>query len=156
MDATTTRSLPWLLKKLRVDYPEFAYSESDATYFSASKQTIFYAPEADMATLLHEIAHGVLGHGHYDQDIELMSREREAWAYAAQTLAPRYKLIIDSETIEQSIDTYRQWLHVRSVCPNCETASPQTTNGTYACIACRCRWQASDAKTRRLRRTKLA
>ncbi len=91
--------------------------------------------------LLHELSHVLLGHNDFKFDVELVHKERVAWQYAKDTLAPRYGQIITDDEIEDAMDSYREWLHKRSLCPECDTSSLQTKTGTYKCLACECQCQ---------------
>lgn len=139
------------------DFGRYTFVQGDAFRWSPSSFIIYYprldSPE-DIWSLLHEIAHGELGHATYDLDIELVGHEAAAWEYAARKLAPAYELAIDEDYLQDHLDTYRAWLDKRSTCPNCGQNGLQTKN-TYRCINCRCLWRANDARICELRRTKL-
>ncbi len=114
-------------------------------------------PEGEVPALyaLHELAHAVLGHTGYRLDIELLRREREAWDAVRTTFAPHYEVPYDVDLIEDSLDTYRDWLHARALCPTCNLTGIQTKTNTYSCINCRCSWRPNDARQCALRRYKL-
>lgn len=147
-----------LLVKLSRDYPKFTFQESEDFYWSYSKKTVYYADMgADFAeaTLLHETAHGLLDHSGYDRDIKLVKMEREAWEHARNTLAPRYGIDINPETIEDMLDSYRDWLHARSTCPHCSMTGLQTDEQTYRCLGCDKAWRVNEARRCGLKRTSL-
>jgi hypothetical protein len=139
------------------DFSRYTFTQGDDFRWSPDTYVIYYpqltTPE-DTWSLLHEIAHGELGHTTYNLDIELVSHEAEAWEYAATQLAPKYDFVIDDEYIQDHLDTYRIWLNRRSTCPNCGQNGLQTKN-TYSCINCRCLWRANEARLCGLRRTRL-
>lgn len=108
----------------------------------------------DIWSLLHEIAHAELGHRTFDPDIELVSHEAVAWEHARTVLAPRFNLVIDDGHIQDNLDTYRNWMFARSLCPTCGQTGLQTQN-TYSCINCRCSWRANEARLCALRRLRL-
>lgn len=101
--------------------------------------------------LLHEAAHAILGHASYRRDIELIAMERAAWQ-AAIELAPAYDISIDPELIEDSLDTYRDWLHARSLCPQCSATGIQVRRFDYQCLACHHTWRVNEARSCALRR----
>lgn len=101
--------------------------------------------------LLHEYGHAILNHQQYRQDIELLTMERDAWDQA-QRHAQKYGLAVSDDTIQGSLDTYRDWLHSRSVCPNCESTGIQTSKDAYECLACHHSWRVNEARTCALRR----
>lgn len=147
-----------LLKQIRDDHAQFGFVLGDDFIWSPDTLKITYrdprSPE-DLWTLLHEVAHAKLGHHAYALDIELITKEVEAWELASNVLAPRYDLQIDQDHIEDHLDTYRAWLHERSRCPQCQQNGFQATKNTYSCNNCRCLWRANEARICRLRRTKL-
>ncbi len=148
-----------LLKQLEKDYPKLAFKASDVFCWSPSKKTVFYSQltsSHQKALLLHELAHALLKHRDFDQDIDLLHQERVAWEHAKETLATRYNVKITEEDIETALDSYRDWLHQRSKCPDCASNAPQTKTGTYRCIVCGCQWRANDARLCQLRRYKVS
>jgi hypothetical protein len=135
-----------LIQRLRSDFPNLTFNEGNDFSWSHEKQTIYYIPDLDeYSQLLHEVGHAVLGHQTYRRDIELIALERDAWGYAANTLGPRYQLIIPQETIDEALDSYRDWLHARSSCPQCAANGIETRRRQYACPACGHRWRANEA-----------
>jgi hypothetical protein len=116
---------------------------------------IYYTPlntKRDKLTLLHEVAHAVLGHKEFKRDIDLVKIEREAWDYVGSTLAPKYGLTTDEDTVEDAIDTYREWLHARSTCPECRQTGIQTDSAKYHCLNCNHDWRVNDARRCGLKR----
>ena len=139
-----------LLQRLANDYPQFQFVQSDRARWNASEQTIYYTN--DQPQTLHELGHALLGHNTYRQDVELIQIERAAWV-KAQQLAPRYGLSIDNDTVEEALDSYRDWLHSRSKCPRCRQTGWQDSHDlTYHCPNCQCVWRASDGRQTRMRR----
>lgn len=139
-----------LVDRLAKDYPQFKWTPSDCAHWSAAEQTIYY--NDDPLQTLHELGHALLGHDHYNLDIQLLQIERAAWDKAAE-IAPHYAYKISSDTIEDALDSYRDWLHARSRCPKCGLTGIQSrTDGHYYCPTCGTKWRASDGKQKRLRR----
>ncbi len=103
------------------------------------------------AYTLHEYGHAALKHSDYKKDIELLTMERDAWTFATDS-ASRFALDIDPELIEDSLDTYRNWLHSRSLCPKCGATGIQIDARQYDCIACHTKWTVNEARTCALRR----
>jgi hypothetical protein len=158
MAATTTASTG-LVNRLKKEFKEFAFKRDSVYKWSPDAKTVHYRPlkqAEDTWTLLHELAHGILGHKSFKRDIELIGKEVEAWQYAAETLAPRYGFTIPASVIDDELETYRQWLHDRSLCPECLSNGVQTKTDTYQCLNCRCLWRVNDARTCELRRYKLS
>ena len=101
--------------------------------------------------LLHEIGHAILDHRDYSYDIHLIEMERTAWDKARE-IAPTHGIVIDSDLIEDSLDSYRDWLHARSLCPRCGSTGVQDGRRNYICLACHREWRANEARTCQLRR----
>lgn len=144
-----------LLERLKGDYPEFRFLRGETYRWSPQEAVIYYDMPLNEPELLHELAHAILKHQTYQHDIELLQKEQEAWQYAGTILATNYSIPITHDLCEAALDTYRDWLHARSACPECSATGLQTQTGTYQCILCRCQWRANDARICMLRRFKL-
>lgn len=146
-----------LLSSLQRDYPEIHFLPSDKFQWTAQNKTIQYEPthKNAAALLLHELAHANLDHSEFQFDVELVKKESQAWHHASHVLAPRYGMSITEEIQQDAIDSYRDWLHARSLCPDCQTNTLQTKTGTYSCFVCGCQWRANQARLCGLRRYRL-
>ncbi|HSW91876.1 MAG TPA: hypothetical protein VLG09_04475 [Candidatus Saccharimonadales bacterium] len=145
-----------LVAKLRKNFKQFTFVASDQFRWSPVNRTIFYDQDSsDQAALLHELSHALLGHTSYTRDIGLLDLERDAWNYASIALSTAYGVTIADETIQDSLDTYRDWLHARSVCPTCTAVGMQTKVNEYKCIACGSQWRVNEARLCGLKRYKL-
>ena len=139
-----------LLERLRFDYPKISFIQGDTFFWSPKNQSVTYSPgstQPDIAkwSLLHEVSHGILEHKSYKSDFELMQLEVEAWQHA-KTLAKKYDIKIDPEHIQDCLDTYRDWLHMRATCPTCKTVSTQKNPSTYECFNCHTIWRVSGSR----------
>ena len=153
MDVTIMPSTASLILRLKADYPQFTFKPAGRFLWSPSEQTIYYTDEADSyGFLLHELSHGLLGHADYGYDVELIAMERAAWDRAIG-LAKNYDLAIDNELVQSTLDTYRDWLHARSTCPNCQATGLQTKKLNYTCPACRHNWRVNEARICGLKRS---
>jgi hypothetical protein len=142
-----------LLNQLRADHPGITFAPAEDFKWSMANQTIsFVLRDGEELFLLHELAHALLGHGDFQFDIELLARERAAWTLTEQDLAPRYEIEFSPTLADDALETYRQWLYERSVCPRCSQTGLQTKTSTYECINCRCSWRPNDARITALRR----
>lgn len=157
MDATTMQSTRSLIKRLRADFPGYKFESSNGFWWSAHQQAIHFDPLAEHSTVysLHELSHAILGHQGYEYDIDLVKLERDAWDYARRILAPEYGVTMDSDIIQNNLDTYRDWLHARSQCPECEATGLQTRQRYYRCLACGHQWRVNEARICALRRYSL-
>jgi ribosomal protein L37AE/L43A len=77
--------------------------------------------------------------------------ERAAWEQAV-AIAAKYDIVIDRDHIEDSMDTYRDWLKNRSTCPTCNNVTLQQTSGEYLCFNCRATWAVPASQICRNRR----
>lgn len=151
MDATTMPSMHSLLPKLISAFPDISFAASDTFHWSPEKKTVFYGPDDNAPLLFHELGHGLLGHQDYRRDIELINMEVAAWQSATK-IANMYGLVLAEDTIQDHLDTYREWMHARSTCPTCEAVGVQSALRTYQCVACGDVWRVNDARLCGLKR----
>ena len=146
---------------LKSDYPQFKFEHGRQDYWSPGSNTIIYnstrsLPELQYG-LLHELSHALLGHHNYTSDFELLKLEREAWHKAAQ-IGRKYDVIISEDHIQNCLDTYRDWLHHRSMCPTCGLHVLQASPHKYRCFNCQTEWSVTSGRFvrayRRLFKTK--
>jgi len=136
-----------LHKRISLTFPDLHIISGEEFRWSPSDRTIYYDEHDPQGNerLLHELAHATLGHSKYDRDIELIALERDAWHHAKTVLAPQFDMTIASDTIEDDLDTYRDWLHARSTCPSCRATGLQTATKEYTCVACQTVWRVNEA-----------
>ena len=145
-----------LISKLRTDFPEISFVEGIDFHWSPEEKIVYYPSNSnDTASLLHELAHATLNHVNYSRDIQLIELERDAWSMANLHYAQRYDVKITEDEIENALDSYRDWLHARSTCPNCSAVGIQTALKLYRCLVCHTNWQVNEARTCALRRYKV-
>lgn len=135
-----------LINQLKSDYPDISFIESGGTFsWRPSSNAILYDSSEPQATqlILHELGHAISSHNTYTSDIQLIRMEREAWIKALD-LSKSYQIDLDEDFIEDSLDSYRDWLHKKSTCPSCGSTGFQTSNGEYTCPSCRKTWQVND------------
>lgn len=150
-------SINSVVKLLRKDYPEFIFESASTFAWSYKNKKITYVSKSlneEWPLLFHELAHGLLAHDSFNHSIDLLQIERDAWDYA-KILSNNYDLTISDEIIEQSLDTYRDWLHKRSSCPKCEAIGLETEHKEYFCPECGSSWRVNDARSCSLRRFKV-
>ena len=133
-----------LLARLKADFPEFHWKTGKKFSFRAPRTITFVqSPENPPARvqnnyalqLLHELGHARLGHRDFATDAERLKMECAAWAEAKQ-LCARYGIKYDGEFVEEELDSYRDWLHQKSRCPDCGLTRYQTKDGKYHCPIC--------------------
>ena len=135
-----------LLAWVSLDYPQFSFRSGLQDHWSAGSKTITSDSKQSYKklaySLLHELAHGLLEHNNYQSDLELLKMEAKAWDKAVQ-IGKKYGVKISDEHIQSSLDTYRDWLHKRSSCPDCSVRSLQKNATTYQCFNCGCHWSVT-------------
>ena len=155
MAATTIPSISSILEELRARLPETGFVAGDIFSWNPIAKEVTYNPTAECAVerLLHESGHALAGHKSYGKDITLLEMERDAWEQAKK-LGHELLITIDEDVAQNHLDDYRDWLHARSTCPNCQDTGIQTRSDTYACPACQNTWRVNEARTCQLRRYK--
>ncbi len=143
-----------LISKLVKDYPKIKFSNDNIFKWSYSQKEIFYNPKEDnwQELLIHELGHALLNHDNYVFDRELLSMEVDAWKLAKEKLGPKYNIRIAPELIDETVFSYKAWLHQRSICPNCSQVGSQINNRIYKCLSCETKWTNNDAKFNQLKR----
>lgn len=136
-----------LITRLQAQYPNLHFTHGEHFSWSPETDEIFYKPdmqdEQAAWSLLHETGHALLRHQNYQADVELLRMEMEAWERARQ-LATDVSLTIDEDHIQDCLDTYRDWLYKRSICPNCATKCLQQDDFIhYRCFNCHTTWRVS-------------
>lgn len=157
MDVTTMPSMSSLIPKLQADFPALKFIEADQFSWLPSEHTVFYNPQLPHASslLLHEVSHASLNHQEYHRDVELIAMEMVAWEKAKEH-AVAYGVTIGEDVIQDHLDTYREWLHARSTCPNCSANGYQVETLRYECLACFHHWRVNEARLCALRRYSLS
>lgn len=141
------------------DFPDITFKVSDEYFWSAKTNTIHYVPSRlhtieGVYRLIHEIGHAINQHKNYESGVQLLSLETEAWETATE-IAKRYDITIDPNYVESCLDSYRDWLHARSSCPNCKTVSVEVNESEYKCFNCLQKWCVSGDQRTRCYRQKL-
>lgn len=131
----------------------FTLQRGEVFGWNHSACAITYNPDDPSASafLLHEFGHAVLNHAAYRNDTDLLRMERAAWNQAL-SLSESYAITISDELVEDALDTYRDWLHDRSLCPTCSATGLQTGPLSYRCLACETTWRVNEARSCALRR----
>lgn len=146
-----------LVKGLTKDFPDLTLQSGSDFYWSPRERVVYYTDRqrlSDRWSLLHEVSHGLLEHQTFESDFELLQLELAAWEKAKQ-LAKKYKITIDTNHIEDCLDTYRDWLHKRSICPSCDVKTLQSSCNTYACFNCDTKWSVSSNRLCRAYRARI-
>ena len=139
-----------LINKLVIKYPHLQFEPGRQFSWSPELDVITYkqAAHGQKATwsLLHESGHALLGHDTYSTDFSLLKLELEAWEKAKQ-IATELGQSIDEDHIQDCLDTYRDWLYKRSICPTCTTKCLQQDDCRhYRCFNCHTTWRVSASR----------
>jgi hypothetical protein len=140
-----------LVKTLALNHPHLSFVAGTSFYWCPETSEVFYddakhADESSIWSLLHETAHGLLQHTTYKADLELLHLEVAAWDHAL-TLAAKHDVRIDDEYVQDCLDTYRDWLYRRSLCPGCGSQCLQIdATNFYRCFNCHTRWHVSPSR----------
>lgn len=149
-----------LVSQVAKDHPHVTFVEGKSFYWSPPNRQISYKRGAEGPTaafsLLHEVGHALLDHKHYRVDFELLELEVAAWE-EAKRIAPSYRIAIDEDHIQDCLDSYRDWLYRRSICPTCTTkALQQDDQPLYRCFNCHATWRVAPSRFCRPYRQKTA
>lgn len=151
-------SMARLIEQLRTAYPSLSFQESSQASWSAVHRQVTYCAtaqdEKEAWGLLHELGHALLGHADFESDIDLLNKEIQAWDRAL-SLAQEYGLVIEADHIQDCLDTYRDWLHKRSTCPECLSHGLQRNKGLYHCPNCSGAWKVTNDRLCRPYRLKM-
>ncbi len=142
-----------LLSSIRADYPQLRFAIGKTFCWSPDESPagqIFYKQDAAGPTavfsLLHETGHALLAHRRYKLDFELLEMEVAAWE-RAKLLAGQYGISIDNGHVEDCLDSYRDWLYRRSICPSCTAKALQMDDiPEYRCHNCRATWRVTASR----------
>ncbi len=159
-DETLIRRLNNLVIQLQQDFTSVKFQKANKDYWSARTQTVFYNPalpyKQAVFGLLHELAHSQLDHQKYKTDFELLRMEAAAWKLA-EKIGQNYGIAIDDSYMQKCLDSYRDWLYMRSHCPSCSSQGNQIDSKTYRCLNCSIQWKITANRFsrpyRKLRRT---
>lgn len=139
-----------IITKINKRYPELTYKSGQQFCWSPETSEIFYNQSAvdqnGTWSLLHETGHALLQHTSYQADVELLRLEVDAWQKARE-LATWLDVEIDEDHIQDCLDTYRDWLYKRSICPSCHTKCLQQDDKIhYRCFNCHTVWRVSSSR----------
>lgn len=139
-----------LIATLQAQFPALRFTPGQQFCWSPETGEIFYKAgargAAAMWSLLHETGHALLEHNNYKADLHLLRLEVEAWERARE-LAADNGVVIDEDHIQDCLDTYRDWLHKRSICPTCATKCLQQDDYQhYRCFNCHTVWRVSASR----------
>ena len=136
MDVTFMENSINFLEKVKSAYPEFNFKPGKRFSFHP-KKTIIYPETKDNfeLLLLHELGHALNGDFSFKTDVERLKIESNAWEKARE-LANSFQIAFNEDLAQQELDSYRNWLHQKSLCKKCGLTRYQTPDGIYHCPHC--------------------
>ena len=144
MDVIIMPNLKKLIAKITINHPELQLTPGERFQFSPPS-TLYFDPKssekrADLL-LLHELGHYLIKKTDYSSDIELVKIESQAWAKARE-ICSDYNVQYNEDFAEDHLDSYRNWLHLTSLCKNCNLAGYQDSALLYHCPLCGATWKS--------------
>ena len=133
-------SLKKLVAKISADYPELQIAPGERFRFSPPNH-LYYQTVGHPLELLHELGHYLINKSNYTSDIELVEIESQAWAKVRE-ICERYGIKYDEDFAEDHLDSYRDWLHLTSLCKNCNLSGYQDSSLLYHCPLCGATWHS--------------
>ena len=127
------------LSQLTSDYPNFSFRPGKKFKFRP-KSTIYYIPPTSVSDsfpllLLHELSHALLGHFTFTSQHQRLKLESAAWE-KTRSLCDLYSVPFDPSLAEAELDTYRNWLYKKSLCPSCSSVCAELDLSTLFCPLC--------------------
>ena len=125
------------LEKIISLYPNFTFRSGQKFKFRQQKTIYYSLSETDNfpILLLHELAHANLGHYSFETNLERLKIESAAWE-ETKNLCQKFNLSFSDDFAKTELDTYRDWLHQKSLCRNCGLIRFETSDGNYHCPRC--------------------
>ena len=139
-----------LISKLQAQFPDIAFTQGSRFYWSPESHEVVYNAAADgdgaLWAILHETSHALLRHRTYTNDFELLKMEVAAWEKAKDLARTLRIQPIDENHVQDCLDTYRDWLHKRCLCPRCANRSFQKDSEHYSCHNCSTTWKVTPSR----------
>jgi len=150
MPKSLNKPKPTLLETITRAHPEITFLPGARFAWNPKTSTIHYhlTPQPthhQYFKLLHELGHALLDHQDFESDMQLLQMEAAAWQKANE-LGKKYELTIDEDYIQDCLDSYRDWLHLRSTCPTCFVRCLQQDRHTYQCHNCGTEWHVTNSR----------
>ena len=142
--------MPDFLRQIIKLFPNIKFEAGENFYWSPKNKIVFYKTDAEEPklakwALLHEIGHALLNHNSYTTDFSLLRMEAEAWQVAKQ-IGTKLNISIPDNHIQDCLDSYRDWIYKRSICPKCNTKSFQHQIHCYRCYNCHSTWKVTASR----------
>ena len=124
------------LSSLEETYPDFTFRPGHKFLFRPPK-SIYYleSDENFRLLLLHELAHALLGHFSFSRSLERLQIERDAWEKTRE-LCNLHSVPFDEALAEAELDTYRDWVHQKTLCKTCGLTCLEVNSESLFCPFC--------------------
>lgn len=127
------------LARVKADFSEVRFVLGCRFSFRPPRTVVFSNSDGTNGTrellLLHELGHFLTGRFDFRTEVERLKIEVMAWEKARE-LAPLYGVFVDEDLIESELDSYRDYLHQKSRCPDCGLTRFQTPDAIWHCPQC--------------------
>ncbi|HMT19217.1 MAG TPA: hypothetical protein PKD20_04575 [Candidatus Saccharibacteria bacterium] len=141
--------LSTLISQIKKLHSTLLFVADKTFYWSPKDATIHFDKNASGNeagwSLIHETGHALLEHTRYYSDIELVQMELAAWERAKE-VASLLNVSIEEDHIQDCIDSYRDWLYKRSLCPHCDLCGVQIDKSVYTCVFCLQEWRVTNER----------
>ena len=149
-----------IVQKVAQRHPEIIFEPGDEFCWSYENRTVIYPKAAEpnevfTASLCHEVGHALSGHSRFLSDVELLKLEREAWVRGSEVAQESFAFTVPEQHIERCLDTYRDWLYERAVCPTCKQCGMQSKSTEYSCVFCNTTWRVNQSRLCRVTKRRL-
>ena len=124
------------LETLKTYFPNFSFKPGRKFLFRP-KKSIFYLEDNEnfRLLLLHELSHALLGHFSYETSLERIKIERDAWG-KTRSLCKTYGVPFSEEFAETELNSYRDWLHQKTLCKTCGLTCLEINSESLYCPFC--------------------
>ena len=124
------------LKMIIEAYPNLTFKPGRKFLFRPPKSIHYLETDENFRfLLLHELAHALLGHYTFDRSLERLQIERDAWAKTRE-LCCLYSIPFDDNLAEAELNTYRDWVHQKTLCKHCGLSCLEVSSESLYCPSC--------------------
>ena len=136
MRKSTLNSLSPTLQQIITDFPNLIFKRGSRFTFRPPNIIILGPKTTNYELLtLHEIGHALSNHKNYKTYLELLRMETEAWR-RAKPLAQKYQVPYNEDLVQSHLNTYRDYLYLKTTCPHCGNYCIQSSTGKLFCPFC--------------------